>query len=179
MPFRFWKPLFIIICLSAILGTVLYFAEINTVKKTEAINYPLKSSILESLLADISQVFENKKIEVDLSQQKMRLFEGNEVVAEFLISSGKKEKSTPVGNYKVYKKFIMVYSKSARCWLPFWVGFTKSGIYGFHEVPVCKEGREGVKELGTPASAGCIRLGVGDSETFYKWVQIGTSIIIK
>ncbi|MCX6722561.1 MAG: L,D-transpeptidase, partial [Candidatus Staskawiczbacteria bacterium] len=60
-----------------------------------------------------------------------------------------------------------------------WASFTPSGLYGFHEVPICKEGRVGSDQIGNQASHGCVRLSVEDSEIFYKWIEVGTSVIIK
>lgn len=143
--------------------------------------YPIKVSVWEKLLANVSQVFNiapTKRIEVDLFRQKMKIFEDGKVVKEFLISTGHPETPTPTGRFKVLNRFIMIHSSIANCWLPFWVGFTPDGLYGFHEIPICKEGRRGLEELGEPTSMGCVRLGIGDSETFYRWVRVGTPVII-
>jgi hypothetical protein len=173
------KLLFITTCLIIILAIVLISTSFE--KKPGILTYPSKISIWEKMFADVSQVFTIepiKKIEVDLSEQKMKIFEDKEIVGEFSISTGNRETPTPPGNFKVYNKSIMVYSEIANCWLPFWIGFTTDGLYGFHEVPICKEGRKGLEELGKPASIGCVRLGVKDSELFYKWAKVGTPVII-
>ncbi|PIR71978.1 MAG: hypothetical protein COU42_02845 [Candidatus Nealsonbacteria bacterium CG10_big_fil_rev_8_21_14_0_10_36_24] len=137
----------------------------------------------ESLVKNSPQlckITENKGkvIKVDLSQQKMTLCEDGKIIKEFFVSTGKKENSTPKGNFRVISKSTMIYSKMTDCWLPFWVGF--KGNYGFHEVPICEEGekRIGEKEIGKPASAGCIRLKIGEAEDFYHRVEIGTRIKI-
>lgn len=181
MAFKFLKNkkiLLIVICLIIALAVLLIF--LNK-KESEILTYPFGASVWEKFLASISPVFKGgliKKIEVDLSQQKMRLFEGEKKVSEFSVSTGCRETPTPTGEFKIYNKHIMIYSKLANCWLPFWVGFTSDGLYGFHEVPICREGRRGLEELGKPASIGCVRLGIGDSEIFYKWVEIGTPVLI-
>jgi lipoprotein-anchoring transpeptidase ErfK/SrfK len=107
------------------------------------------------------------------------MFEGDKLINEFSVSTGAKDTPTPLGIFKIYDKFIMVNSKSSGCWLPFWAGFTTDGLYGFHEVPICAEGRRGQDQIGNPASIGCVRLSVTDSETFYKWIDVGTTVIIK
>jgi len=172
------KLLFIAICLIIILAAFLFF--LNK-KESGILTYPFEISVWEKFLANVSQVFKTgsiKKIEVNLSQQKMKLFEGEKMVNEFLVSTGKEKTSTPTGEFKIYSKHIMVYSKLANCWLPFWVGFTSDGLYGFHEIPICQEGRKGLEELGKPASIGCVRLGIKDAEVFYKWVEVGTLVKI-
>jgi len=119
-----------------------------------------------------------KQIKVDLGQQKLYLFENGQVVKGYPISSGKLETPTPAGNFRIIYKSPMVYSKIADCWLPFWSGFTNDGKYGFHEVPICEGERVGTKEIGEPASSGCLRLKQGDAEEFYNWVEIETPVEI-
>jgi hypothetical protein len=142
--------------------------------------YPVKISPWHRLTASIAQSFHpsNKRVEVNIAEQKMRTFEDGELVGEFTVSTGKLDMPTPEGNFSVLSKYVMVYSNLADCWLPFWVGFTSDGLYGFHEVPVCRQGRKGLDDLGKPASIGCVRLGLKDSQAFYDWVDIGTNIKI-
>lgn len=178
MPIKFKnKKLMLgaIILILILFGIFTFFGE-----KSRISNYPTKVSFREKILASISYPFQRggQKIEVDIAQQKMKIFENGKVVREFSVSTGKEKTPTPAGSFKVYKKNIMVYSRLSNCWLPFWVGFSTDGLYGFHEFPICPEGRKGLEELGKPASAGCVRLGIQDSEIFYKWVKIGTPIKI-
>jgi hypothetical protein len=184
MPFKFLKNkklLSIIISLIFVLAIVSIFSIPDFERKFRTLTYPFKASTWEKLLASVFQVFKigpAKRIEVDLSQQKMKTFEDERMVNEFLISTGSGENHTPTGRFRIYNKSIMVYSNIAECWLPFWVGFTSDGLYGFHELPICEEGRKGLEKIGEPASLGCVRLGVKDAEVFYKWVEIGTPVVI-
>ncbi len=119
-----------------------------------------------------------KAVEVDLSKQKLRICEDGKVIEQFSISSGKEGNPTPSGSFRVIYKSLMIYSKIAGCWLPFWVGF--EGDYGFHEVPICddEEKRVGQEQIGQPTSLGCIRLKVEEAERLYNWVEIGTGVEI-
>lgn len=119
-----------------------------------------------------------KQVKVDLGQQKVFLFENGNFVREYAISSGLPETPTPTGKFRVIYKQDMVYSEVTKCWLPFWVGFTNDGKYGFHEVPICEGKRVGEAEIGQPASAGCIRLKLGDAEEFYRWADEGVPIVV-
>ena len=119
-----------------------------------------------------------KEIRVDLSQQKMFLLENGQIVKEYVISSGKPDTPTPTGKFRVIHKQDMVYSKVTGCWLGFWLGFTLDGDYGFHETPICEGERRGEDKMGTPDSAGCIRLKLGDAQAFYNWVEIETQVEI-
>lgn len=173
----------LLICLISILGIFLVFSGMNLKEKLGVSNYPQEVPGWQRLLANVSQVFRlgsQKVVEVYLKQQEMRILENGEAVETFSVSSGKKNTPTPTptGNFRVYTKSVMVYSNLANCWLPFWVGFTSDGLYGFHELPICQKGRKGIEEIGEPASIGCIRLNLNDSEIFYKWVEIGTPVKI-
>ena len=124
------------------------------------------------------KIQKGRGVEVDLSQQKLRICEKGKAIEEFRVSTGKKETPTPTGEFKVIHKTPLLYSTLAESWLPFWVGFY--GDYGFHELPISKEKAERIGEdkIGQPDSIGCIRLNVGDAERFYHWVEIGMRIII-
>jgi len=119
-----------------------------------------------------------KQVKVDLSQQKAFLFEAGELVKEYNISSGLAGSPTPTGEYKIVYKQEKLYSKIAECWLSYWVGFTKDGLYGFHETPVCDGIRQGEDNIGKPASHGCLRLKMGEAVDFYNWAEIGMPIEI-
>lgn len=119
-----------------------------------------------------------KGVEVDISQQVLRMCEGGRVIEEMSVSTGRKETPTPVGSFRVISKKPMLYSRLANSWLPFWVGIYSD--YGFHETPISRdeEKRIGEDEIGQPTSMGCVRLRVGDAERFYHWAEIGMRVII-
>ncbi|MFA5878068.1 MAG: L,D-transpeptidase [Candidatus Staskawiczbacteria bacterium] len=117
-----------------------------------------------------------KQVKVDLSKQRVFLYENGQFVREFTISSGRIDTPTPTGSFNVVYKQENLFSKIAGCWLAFWVGFTNDGKYGFHETPVCEGIREGEDKMGTPDSAGCLRLKLGDAEQFYNWAEIGMKV---
>lgn len=124
------------------------------------------------------KIQKRRGVEVDLSQQKLRICEKGKAIEEFRVSTGKKETPTPTGEFKVIYKTPLLYSTLVESWLPFWVGFYRD--YGFHELPISKEKAERIGEdkIGQPDSIGCIRLNVGDAERFYHWAEIGMRIII-
>lgn len=125
-----------------------------------------------------SKSYSKKKVEIDLSQQKLFLFGDGELIKEMPVSTGEKESPTPIGSFRVIYKSVMVYSKIADCWLPFWVGFTDDGQYGFHELPLCGQERTGQEEIGVPSSLGCIRLDIENAQNFYNWADINTEVRI-
>ncbi len=83
-----------------ILAITLVFSILTLERNIGIQNYPLKVSLGQRFLATISQVFETgpeKRIKVDLSQQKIKIFENGEMVNEFSVSTGKRETPTPDG----------------------------------------------------------------------------------
>ena len=120
---------------------------------------------------------EGKYIDISISDQVMTIFEDGVKVNSFLISSGKRGMSTPLGTYAVKKKEPKHWSSSYGLWMPFSMNF--HGAYYIHELPYWPSGyREGEDHLGIRVSHGCIRLGVGPAEYVFDWAEIGTPIYI-
>jgi len=120
-----------------------------------------------------------KKIIIDLSEQKMYLFENNKQIKETLVSTGKAGMWTPIGEYQVHDKNLRAWSKMAGLWMPYWMLIEPNKGIGIHELPEWPGGyKEGANHLGQPVSHGCIRLGVGAAEEVYNWVEIGTEVEI-
>lgn len=125
---------------------------------------------------------DSKVIKVDISKQKIELWEENDLIKEYDISSGATGSPTPTGNFKIYNKEPMTFSERYDCWLPFWLAFTPDSKYGFHELPIClvsnEAERKGMDSLGENSSNGCVRMGIGDAQDLYQWAEIGTKVII-
>lgn len=136
--------------------------------------------VWSGVLPKIEEKVKIKKIVIDLSEQKLFLYENNEVIDEFLVSTGKRGMETPTGEFKVYEKRDRAWSRMAGLWMPYWMLIeTRRGI-GIHELPEWPNGyKEGVDHLGTAVSHGCIRLGVGAAQLVYEWVETGTKVAIQ
>jgi lipoprotein-anchoring transpeptidase ErfK/SrfK len=118
-------------------------------------------------------------IDVDLTTQVTTLTEDGQVVASFLISSGKAETPTPDGAYNVYAKVALQdmtgwNADGTTYWIEdvpwatwFW------GNYGFHAAYWLDE-----SQIGTPQSHGCINMRVGDAKFLYDWAAIGTVVAV-
>jgi hypothetical protein len=121
-----------------------------------------------------------KKIIINLNEQKLRTYENNEMIDEYLVSTGKKGMETPIGEYKVEGKRQRAWSKMAGLWMPYFMLIEKNKGIGIHELPEWPSGyKEGVDHLGTAVSHGCIRLGVGAAAEVFNWAEVGTLVIIK
>jgi hypothetical protein len=117
--------------------------------------------------------FTNKRVEVDLSNQRLRAYQGARLVLDSAISTGREGKKTPSGEFKAGP----VKSRMHRSRLyhnapmPWSVQVHENiFIHGFRKVPR------------RPSSHGCIRLpltGANPAKWFYNWIDLGTPISIK
>lgn len=109
-----------------------------------------------------------KRVEIDLTAQKLRAYEGNRLVMQTRISSGRNG-CTPRGNFRAGWKnadhYSSLYNNAPMPW-----SVQVSGnifVHGFTEVP------------NYPASRGCIRVpltGSNPAKRFFHWVDPGTPI---
>ncbi|WP_244561916.1 L,D-transpeptidase [Mesorhizobium australicum] len=111
---------------------------------------------------------------VQLSTQTMQVSVGGRPTYEWKVSTAGKGYVTPTGSWKPYRMHEMWYSKKYdNAPMPHSVFFT--GGYAVHATPH-------VKNLGRPASHGCIRLHPTNAEAFYTLVktfgQQNTRIVI-
>jgi len=117
--------------------------------------------------------FANKRVEVDLANQRLRAYQGARVVLDSTISTGREGKKTPAGEFRAGP----VKSRMHRSRLyhnapmPWSVQVHENiFIHGFRKIPR------------RPSSHGCIRLpltGANPAKWFYNWIDLGTPISIK
>lgn len=120
-----------------------------------------------------------KKIVIDISDQNIKALEGNFVVVDTIVSTGRPGMGTPIGEFKVLNKHPRAWSSRYGLYMPFWMQFTSRG-HGMHELPEWPGGyKEGENHLGIRVSHGCVRLGVGPAEELFKWADLGTPVIVQ
>lgn len=120
-----------------------------------------------------------KKIVIDISEQKIKAYEGSNVVLDTLVSTGKPGMPTPLGTFKILSKNPRAWSSRYGLYMPYWMSFTYLG-HGIHELPEWPGGyKEGASHLGIRVSHGCVRLGVGPAKQLYDWANIGTPVIVQ
>ena len=118
-----------------------------------------------------------KRIEVDLTNQRLYAFEGDRKVYDFLVSTGRNN-WTPTGVFDIWIKvraqkmsggskelgtyyylpnvpYIMFFYNDQ---YPKWKGYSTHGTYWHNN-------------FGTPMSHGCINLSIPDAEKLYYWAQ--------
>jgi len=125
---------------------------------------------------------QGKRIEIDLSEQRLYAWEGDKLVYNFICSTGGPSSPTRPGHYKVLDKIPMAYSYTWNLKMPYWLGIYWAGSLenGIHALPILPNGQtlwEGY--LGQRVSFGCIILGTEEAKTLYNWAEIGTPVIIR
>lgn len=111
---------------------------------------------------------EEKWIDIDLASQRLRAYEGNRLVYEFPISSGKWGR-TPTGEFRVWIKlrYTLMHGGSRELGtyyylpnVPYTQYFYKG--YGLH-------GTYWHNNFGHPMSHGCVNMRTSDAETLFYW----------
>jgi len=124
-----------------------------------------------------------KQIVISIAEQRMRVYENSELLYDWPVSTGLANSPTYTGEFQILSKEENAYASQWDLWMPHFVAVYRAGgdVYnGIHALPILSSGRrlwEGA--LGSPASYGCIILGIQEAETLYNWADIGVSVIIE
>ncbi len=130
-------------------------------------------------------VSQSKKVIVDLSDRRVYVYRGNQVIASYPTGIGKKGWETPTGSFKVNQKIVnpswrhpitdKVFppgpdSPLGRRWIGFWSD--GRNYIGFHGTP-------NYDVVGTAVSHGCLRMRNVDVLMLYKQVSMGTPVKVR
>jgi lipoprotein-anchoring transpeptidase ErfK/SrfK len=114
----------------------------------------------------------SKWIDVDLSSQTVRAYQGDSVVRSMVVSTGIARYPTPTGRFKIYAKYPSVTMSGPGYYLPgvphtmfFYRGYALHGTYWHNN-------------FGHPMSHGCINLTRSDAAWLYSWASVGTLVVI-
>jgi tetratricopeptide (TPR) repeat protein len=123
----------------------------------------------------------SKKIEIDISRQRLYAWKGNQLVYNFVVSTGLRGRDTASGHFYVQNKIPMAYSRVWRLKMPYWLGiYWVQGIEnGIHALPIRPDGSvmwAGL--LGQRASYGCVILNNSAAKKLYNWADLGTPVHI-
>ena len=122
-------------------------------------------------------------VDVDISEQKLRLKFGQTVIREYLVSTGTFNTPTPLDRFKILnKQELRIGSAKPHYRMPFWQGFTRGGA-GFHSLPYLANDNgvfweEALSHIGQRVSHGCVRLLPEDAEDFYKLTAVGIKVVV-
>ncbi len=123
-----------------------------------------------------------QRILVDISEQRMYVYQDGGLVWNWVVSTGEPGRDTRPGNYSVLNKIPNAYASTWDLWLPNWLGIYWAGYLqnGIHALPILSNGQrlwDGY--LGTRVSFGCVILGIADAQTLYDWALVGTPVDIQ
>jgi lipoprotein-anchoring transpeptidase ErfK/SrfK len=123
-----------------------------------------------------------KHILVDLSDQRMYVYEGDQLVFQFIVSTGASS-GTATGSFAILDKIPRPFSNPWGFWMPDWMGIYYDGPdleNGIHALPVLPNGQQiWGDSLGTPITYGCVVLSPQDAQTLYNWADVGTPVQIR
>jgi LysM repeat protein len=123
-----------------------------------------------------------KRIDVDVSDQFLKAYEGKHVVYSFVISTGLPTHPTRRGQFTIQNKIPKAVSTGLNLDMPYWMGIYYAGSTenGFHALPINRSTKVKLWGglIGRPVSYGCIVLRDGDAATLYNWAEIGTLVTI-
>jgi lipoprotein-anchoring transpeptidase ErfK/SrfK len=123
----------------------------------------------------------SKYILVDISEQHMYVYEGDNLVYSFVASTGMNN-ATRVGTFAVQSKIPNAYGSTWNIWMPSWLGIYWAGGLenGIHALPILPNGATlWAGFLGRPISYGCVVLGSYEAQLLYDWAELGTPVEIR
>ena len=126
--------------------------------------FPLEEKVLGEVAG------QEKKIEIDLSDQRLLAWEGNKLIYDFPVSTGKWA-PTPLGTFRIWIKlrYSLMHGgskeKGTYYYLPNvpYVMYFYQG-YGIH-------GAYWHNNFGTPMSHGCVNMAISDAALLFAWTD--------
>ncbi|MBE9033980.1 L,D-transpeptidase [aff. Roholtiella sp. LEGE 12411] len=139
----------------------------SAIARAESVN---ENSIIAS---DIRQISQPRWIEIDLSEQRLRAWEGKKLVYSYRISGGKRSTPTPIGRFRINSKYRTHRMRGRGYNIPdvpytmyFYRGYAIHGAYWHNR-------------FGTPVSHGCVNLPVKQARRLYNWTKMGTLVVVR
>lgn len=124
-----------------------------------------------------------KRIVINITQQRLWTYENGELRSETKISTGIASSPTYPGIYQVRSHELDAYASVWDLRMPFFMGIYEGWpgfMNGIHGLPTLSSGwRLWENALGSPASYGCIILGMAESEDLYYWAEDGVVVEIQ
>lgn len=109
-------------------------------------------------------------IDIDLSQQMLYAYQGDQLVNSFLVSTGTYLHPTVLGEYRIYVKYRYTDMAGPGYYLPdvpYTMYFYKG--YGIH-------GTYWHSNFGTPMSHGCVNMQTDEAGWMFDWASVGTLV---
>jgi lipoprotein-anchoring transpeptidase ErfK/SrfK len=120
----------------------------------------------------------NLWVEVNLSKQKLYLWQGDRIIFSCLVSTGVSSYSTPTGRFRVWGKFLYddMSGGSRERGNYYFLSKVPNVIYFYKSYAL--HGTYWHSNFGQRMSHGCINLSIPDAEYLYQRLKIGDLIVI-
>jgi len=120
---------------------------------------------------------------VDISEQRMYVYEGDRLLWKWVVSTGEPGRDTAIGQFAIQSKIKMAYASTWNLDMPYWLGIYWSGPLenGIHALPIQRDSGYKLWDgyLGQRVSYGCIILSDENARTLFNWAKMGTPVIIQ
>lgn len=119
-----------------------------------------------------------KEIQVFLERQILVALEDGEEVYSFDVVTGREEKETTVGRYKIFRKHKKYTSKAYGSEMPYTMFFTEDGkaIHGTQMATLRSYLHSYLTE--SVGSAGCVGLTDDNAKALFDWAPVGTVVVV-
>jgi len=116
-----------------------------------------------------------KRVVVDVSEQRMYVYEGDNLRWKWIVSTGEPGRDTAIGQFAVQSKIPMAYASTWNLDMPNWLGIYWSGPLenGIHALPIKRDTGYKLWDgfLGQRVSYGCVILSEENSKKLYEWAE--------
>jgi len=122
-----------------------------------------------------------KRVVVDLSEQRMYVYQGETLLWKWVVSTGGPNHGTRTGHFRVQNKIPNAYASTWDLQMPYWLGIYWSGTLqnGIHALPILPNGQPfWAGYLGQRVSYGCVILSTQNAKALYQWASVGTPVDI-
>jgi len=149
---------------------------INNLEAGMTLTIPSKNDLLPL------PVVLNKRIVINISEQRMTIDENGAVRSTHLVSTGMADSPTMAGVFQIQTHEINAYASNWDLYMPHFMGIYEAWpgfMNGIHGLPLLSNGqRLWANALGSPASYGCIILDLAAAEDLYYWAEPGVVVEI-
>ena len=161
-------------------ATVLPAAPVDTAAPAVAAADVAETAPAPAAVTDAPVVFRTdapadgeRRIEIDISDQKLTAWQGDVAVFETTVSTGKPGYRTLPGKFKVYVKYEETRMRGVDYDTPDvpWTMYY-SGAFAIH-------GAYWHNNFGTPVSHGCVNLRVPEAKALFEWASVGTEVVVE
>ena len=128
-----------------------------------------------------SRAVSGKRIEVNITQQRMYVWQGDTLLYQWVCSTGEPGRPTAPGHFSIQNKIPEAWASTWSLRMPYWLGIYYAGPLqnGIHALPILPSGQTlWAGYLGVPVSYGCVILSTENARTLYNWAEVGTPVWI-